>query len=267
MIPLAPNRIYDNMRVSWSRRITVMSIIPPQFASLRRFYRSMPSPCPYIPGQIERKLFTRLDGGGAADLNAALTRAGFRRSHDIVYRPACPACEACIPVRVPTAALQPNRTQKRILKRNADLTLIEQPAIASEEQYRLFSAYQRGRHAEGDMARMSFLDFRAMIQDGSADSRMIELRDAHDGLLGAMLVDRLADGLSAVYSFFDPAAHRRSLGTYIVLATVEMLRQRKSPFLYLGYWISRSRKMAYKSRFRPLQALGPLGWQPLEPDI
>jgi arginine-tRNA-protein transferase len=242
-----------------------MSIIPPHFAALRRFYRSMPAPCPYIPGQIERKLFTRLDGGGAAELNATLTRAGFRRSHDIVYRPACPACQACIPVRIPADQFQPDRTQKRILKRNGDLTLTERPAIASEEQYRLFTAYQRGRHADGDMARMSFLDFRAMIQDGSAESRLLELRDPRDGLIGAMLVDTLADGLSAVYSFFDPAAHRRSLGTFIVLAAVELLRRRGHPFLYLGYWIARSRKMSYKTRFRPLQALGPAGWVSLEP--
>ena len=241
-----------------------MSIIPPHFAALRRFYRSMPSPCPYIPGQIERKLFTRLDGGGTAELNATLTRAGFRRSHDIVYRPVCPACQACVPVRIPTDNFQPNRTQKRILKRNADLTLIERPAIASEEQYQLFTAYQRGRHADGDMARMSFLDFRAMIQDGSADSRVLELRDARNGLIGAMLVDRLSDGLSAVYSFFDPAAERRSLGTFIVLAALNLLRLQQHPFLYLGYWIAKSRKMAYKSRFHPLEKLGPAGWVAVE---
>jgi arginine-tRNA-protein transferase len=241
-----------------------MSIIPPHFAALRRFYRSMPSPCPYIPGQIERKLFTRLDGCGSAELNATLTRAGFRRSHDIVYRPACPACQACIPVRIPTGYFQPDRTQKRIFKRNGDLILHEEPAVANEEQYRLFTLYQQDRHADGDMARMSFLDFRAMIQDGLADSRVLELRDRHDTLLGAMLVDTLSDGMSAVYSFFDPAAHRRSLGTFIVLAAVEMLRKRDQSFLYLGYWIARSRKMAYKSRFRPLQALGPTGWTALE---
>ena len=244
-----------------------MSIIPPHFAALRRFYRSMPSPCPYIPGQIERKLFTRLDGGGTAELNATLTRAGFRRSHDIVYRPVCPACQACVPVRISAEGFLPNRTQKRILKRNADLTLVERPAIASEEQYQLFSAYQRGRHAEGDMARMSFLDFRAMIQDGSADSRVLELRDRSNGLLGAMLVDTLSDGLSAVYSFFDPAAHRRSLGTFIVLAALGLLRRQQHPFLYLGYWIAKSRKMAYKSHFHSLQRLGPAGWVAVEPSV
>ena len=244
-----------------------MSIIPPHFAALRRFYRSMPSPCPYIPGQIERKLFTRLDGGGTAELNATLTRAGFRRSHDIVYRPVCPACQACVPVRIPAKLFQPNRTQKRILRRNADLRMIERPAVASEEQYDLFTAYQQGRHADGDMARMSFLDFRAMIQDGSAESRVLELRDERDGLVGAMLVDTLTDGLSAVYSFFDPAAHRRSLGTFIVMAAIGLLRRREHPFLYLGYWIARSRKMSYKAQFRPLQALGPAGWVSLEPGV
>jgi arginine-tRNA-protein transferase len=244
-----------------------MSIIPPHFAALRRFYRSMPSPCPYIPGQVERKLFTRLDGSDAAVLNATLTRAGFRRSHDIVYRPVCPSCQACVPVRIPADLFQPNRTQKRILKNNADLVMIERPAIASDEQYQLFAAYQRNRHADGDMARMSFLDFRAMIQDGSADSRVLEVRHPEDGLIGAMLVDTLTDGLSAVYSFFDPAAERRSLGTFIVLAAIDLLKTRQSPFLYLGYWIAKSRKMSYKSRFRPLQALGPTGWTALEPGV
>jgi len=240
-----------------------MSVIPPHFAALRRFYRSMPSACPYIPGQIERKLFTRLEGG-AGELNETLTRAGFRRSHDIVYRPVCPACQACVPVRIPTDSFEPNRTQKRILKRNADLVLVERPAVASEEQYRLFAAYQQGRHADGDMARMSFLDFRAMIQDGSVASRLLELRDSRDGLMGAMLVDTLSDGLSAVYSFFDPAADRRSLGTYFVLAAIDLLKGKGHPFLYLGYWIQRSRKMAYKSHFHPLQKLGPVGWVALE---
>lgn len=244
-----------------------MSIIPPHFAGLRRFYRSMPSPCPYIPGQIERKLFTRLDGTAAAELNETLTRAGFRRSHDIVYRPVCPACQACIPVRIPTDLFEPNRSQRKILKRNADLTVVERPAVANEEQYQLFTAYQRGRHADGDMARMSFVDFRAMIQDGSAESRVLELRDRSNGLLGAMLVDTLSDGLSAVYSFFDPSAHKRSLGTFAVLAAINLLRRKGKPFLYLGYWIAKSRKMAYKSRFRPLQALGPAGWTSLEPGI
>jgi arginine-tRNA-protein transferase len=241
-----------------------VSIIPPHFAALRRFYRSMPSPCPYIPGQIERKLFTRLDGNGIAELNATLTRAGFRRSHDIVYRPVCPACQACVPVRIPAGFFLPNRTQKRLLKRNADLRMTERPALANEEQYALFTDYQRGRHSDGDMARMSFLDFRAMIQDGSADSRLLELRDSRDRLLGAMLVDKLSDGFSAVYSFFDPASIRRSLGTFIILAAIQLLQRQERPFLYLGYWIARSRKMAYKSRFHPLQVLGPAGWTPLE---
>jgi len=255
----------DLRKVNGLATLFHVSLIPPQFAALRRFYRSMPSPCPYIPGQIERKLFTRLDGGGIAELNATLTRAGFRRSHDIVYRPVCPACHACVPVRIPTDAFHANRTQKRIFKRNADLVIVERPALANEEQYHLFASYQRGRHSDGDMARMSFLDFRAMIQDGSADSRLLELRDGRNRLLGAMLVDKLSDGFSAVYSFFDPTAHRRSLGTFIILAAIELLRRQNRPFLYLGYWIARSRKMSYKSRFRPLQALGPAGWAALEP--
>lgn len=241
-----------------------MSVIPPPHRPLQQFFRSGPMPCPYLPGRIERKLFTRLSGPHAAEVNSVLSRAGFRRSHDIVYRPVCPGCTACVPVRIPVADFTPRRTLKRILKANADLTMIEMPATPTAEQYRLFAAYQAARHGDSDMARMSLADYSAMVDEGRADTFLFELRDSAGRLLGVSLTDRLADGLSAVYSFFDPHEDRRSLGTFIILALVARARQEGRPYVYLGYWIANSRKMSYKSRFQPLEALGANGWYRLD---
>lgn len=220
-------------------------------------------PCPYLPGEVERKLFTRLTGPFAAEINSTLSRAGFRRSHDIVYRPVCPTCIACVPVRIPVEAYVPSRTMRRVLKRNGDLEVAEVPAVATGEQFRLFAAYQKSRHGDSDMARMGLTDFSAMVDEGRADTTILEVRDATDRLVGALLTDRLADGCSAVYSFFDARQDTRSLGTFLILMLIERCRREKLPHVYLGYWIDASRKMAYKARFRPLEALGPDGWQRL----
>lgn len=242
-----------------------MSIIPPLSRPLQQFFRSGPMPCPYLPGRVERKLFTRLGGPFAGEVNSTLSRAGFRRSHDIVYRPVCPNCQACVPVRIPCRTFVPGRTQRRVWKANADLTAAEVPAVATSEQFRLFAAYQNSRHGDSDMARMAMGDFAAMLDEGRADTSLIELRDGGGRLVGCMLMDRLADGYSAVYSFFDPRQPQRSLGTHLILNLVERARTEGLPFVYLGYWIENSRKMAYKARFQPLEALGPDGWRRIEP--
>jgi arginine-tRNA-protein transferase len=241
-----------------------MSIIQPAVRPLQVFFRSAPTPCPYLPGRFESKLFTRIAGPGAAEANSVLSRAGFRRSHDIVYRPVCVGCAACVPVRIPVARFAPQRTLRRIARVNADLALSEVSAAPTSEQFRLFHAYQQSRHGDSDMARMTLADFCAMLDEGRADTSMFELRDGDGRLAGAMLTDRIEDGFSAVYSFYDPALDRRSLGTYLVLAMVERARAEGLANVYLGYWIEGSRKMAYKARFRPLEALGPGGWAPLE---
>lgn len=229
--------------------------IPPQ-----HFYRTASFPCPYIPGRFERKLVTELSGRGALDFYNALSRAGFRRSHHLAYRPACAGCAACVPVRIPIADFRPSRSLRRIQKVNADLSACVVATDASLEQFRLFQRYQRSRHADSDMASMTFGDFRAMMEDSPVMSRLVELRDGAGTCRGGCLVDVLDDGLSAVYSFFDPDESRRSLGTLLVLALIEAARQAGLPYAYLGYWIAESRKMAYKARFRPLEALGPDGW-------
>ncbi|MBP2294437.1 arginyltransferase [Azospirillum rugosum] len=243
-----------------------MSVIQPQHRPLQQFFRSGPMPCPYLPGRVERKLFTRLLGPYSAEVNSTLSRAGFRRSHDIVYRPVCPNCQACVPVRIPVATFEASRSQKRVARINQDLRLNEAPAVATGEQYRLFATYQNSRHGESDMARMAMADFAAMIDEGRADTSLFEARDAHGRLVGCMLTDRLTDGFSAVYSFYDARQDRRSLGTHMILSLIERAQAEGLPYVYLGYWIEQSRKMAYKAKFRPLEALGRDGWYRLPED-
>ena len=240
-----------------------MSIIPPLHRPLQQFFRSGPMPCPYLPGRVERKLFTRLVGGQGAGVNSELSRAGFRRSHDIVYRPVCSGCTACVPVRIPAQQFQPNRSMRRIQRANADLHFTLAPPLATMEQFQLFAAYQDSRHNDSDMNRMTPGDFAAMVEEGQAGTLVLEARDGQGVLFGAMLVDRLDDGYSAVYSFYDTVEPRRSLGTQLILSLIDLCRQQDLPYLYLGYWIEGSRKMEYKARFQPLEALGRDGWMPL----
>lgn len=237
-----------------------MSIIKPNTLELQHFFRSGPMPCPYIPGQIERKLFTRLSGPGAARLNSLLSRAGFRRSHDIIYRPVCPSCQACVPVRIPVALFRPKRSMRRTMANNADLAMAERRARATDEDFRLFLDYQRARHGDSDMARMTETDFATMVEEGNAACSLFEFRDPAGRLAGVIVTDRLEDGLSAVYSYFDPKQPRRSLGTFMILSLVRQAAAEGLPFVYLGYWIEESGKMEYKRRFEPLEILTAGGW-------
>jgi len=232
----------------------------PQF-----FFTTAPMPCPYLEGRLERKIVTDLAGADADMVHDALSRAGFRRSHTIAYAPACPGCQACLPVRILADTFTPNRTLKRIWKANADLHVDLVPPVATAEQYQLFSRYQQRRHSDSDMALMGFFDYRSMVEDSPIETAVAEVRDSHDALVGACLLDRMVDGLSAVYSFFDAdAPARRSLGTFIVLWLIDQVRAENLSHVYLGYWIENSSKMAYKKRFQPLEAFGPQGWTRLE---
>ncbi len=217
------------------------------------------TPCPYLPGRWERKLVTEVYGRNAGRLYSRLSRAGFRRSHHFAYRPACTGCAACVPVRVRALEFEPGASLRRITRRNADLTVALRPPSATAEQYALFARYLGTRHADGEMAGMTFDDYRAMVEDTSLASSVLELRDRpkEDGgeLVAACLVDWLEDGASAVYSFFEPGAAPRSLGKFCILALIAETRRRRLPFVYLGYWIAESPKMAYKARFRPLEGL------------
>lgn len=227
------------------------------------FYRTRPLPCPYLEGRTESRVLTELTGDGGQIQYDALTRAGFRRSHAMAYRPACPNCIACVPVRVLAGAFTPSRTQRRLAKINADLVERDRPARATREQQRLFSRYLRLRHGEGDMALMDFDDYRALVEQSPVETGLFEYRD-RGTLIAACLWDRLGDGLSGVYSFFDPIEKRRGLGNFMVLRLIARAREMGLPYVYLGYWIKDGRKMSYKARFRPLEALGPDGWRLLE---
>ncbi|MEX0814316.1 MAG: arginyltransferase [Dongiaceae bacterium] len=223
-------------------------------------------PCPYLPGRMERKIATELSGRDAGASYEALSRAGFRRSHAIAYRPACPGCSACVPVRVAADAYRPGRSLRRVERRNGDLAASSGTASATPEQYRLFGRYLDGRHGDGEMTGMTFREYRAMVEDSPIDTRMIEFRDADGRLVACCLADRTGDGLSAVYSFFDTAVPRRSLGSFMVVWLIREAQRSALPYVYLGYWVAGSRKMAYKTRFRPMQKFGPTGWRPLTGD-
>lgn len=231
----------------------------------RFFFGTRSLPCPYIEGQIERKVVTDLTGHNAEELYQRLSRAGFRRSHNLAYRPACPTCNACIPVRIVAGDFEMTKSFRRVMAANADLTADDTDAIATVEQYRLFSAYQRARHEGGDMSGMAFNDFRAMVEDTPVTSRTVEFRDGDGALVAVMLMDRMEASLSAVYSFFDDSMARRSLGTFMILWMVECARALALPYVYLGFWIDGSDKMAYKARFQPLEALGDDGWTVNQP--
>ncbi|NKB20892.1 MAG: arginyltransferase [Alphaproteobacteria bacterium] len=233
---------------------------PVELRPHRFFMGTRALPCPYIPGRVERKVVTDLATPNAMELYDNLSRAGFRRSHSLAYRPACRGCTACVPVRIRVEGFEWSRSFRRIANRNADLTTRDMAGHATMEQYRLFTRYQRSRHSGGEMSSMSFRDFRAMIEDSPIDTRIIEFRDPERLLVAVMLADRQMDAMSAVYSLFDPELDKRSLGTYMVLWLIKQAAENDLPHVYLGYWIEESPKMAYKARFRPLEGLTPQGW-------
>ena len=230
----------------------------------QHFFVLRETPCPYIPGRMERKLVTELSPRGWPDSYSDLSRAGFRRSHLFAYRPACRGCDACVPVRVDAARYAPSKSLRRIARRNDDLTGTLRPPVSTYEQFLLFQRYLKSRHADGDMARMSYGDFRDMVEETTAATRLAEFRDAAGRLVGGCLLDLLDDGCSAVYSFFDPEEHARSLGSFMIHWAIADTHMRGQRYVYLGYWIAQSRKMAYKTRFRPLEALGPNGWRDMD---
>lgn len=236
-----------------------------------RFFVTSPAPCPYLPGKRERKVFTELRGENADELNEALGRIGFRRSQTVAYRPSCLDCQACVSVRVVADEFKPSSSQKRTLKANDDLIATECRPWATAEQFELLQKYLAARHPGGGMTQMEETDFADMVEHTSVTSFLIEYREPGIGaeqgrLVGACLTDYQGDGLSMIYSFFD-AAHpmREGLGTYIIADHVQRAAKAGLPYVYLGYWIEGSARMAYKARFRPLEKLGPDGWSRFDP--
>ena len=234
-------------------------------APLLQFFATSPVACPYVPGRAERKLIVELDGAAAAGLYDDLSRAGFRRSHHFAYRPACRGCAGCVPVRIAVDQFCDTRWTRRVRNANRNLTGSLAPARATQEQFRLFLAYQRARHADSDMASMNFRDYRGMVEDSPVRTQIAEFRGPAGGLVAASLIDWLGDGISAVYSVYDPAERKRSLGSWSILWLVEQCREQQLPFVYLGYWIADSPKMAYKARFPALETLTAEGWAAARP--
>jgi leucyl-tRNA---protein transferase len=231
----------------------------------RQFFATSPVACPYLPGRAERKIIVELGGGASAAFYDNLSRIGFRRSHRFAYRPACRGCASCVPVRIAVERFHDTRSTRRVRNSNRDLRTRFVAARATPEQFRLFSAYQRTRHSDSDMAIMRYADYRIMIEDTPVRTAIAEFRDADGALLAASLIDLLDDGVSAVYSFFDPHQTKRSLGIWSVLWLVEECRRHEQPFVYLGYWIADSPKMAYKGRFPALERLTAGGWKAFPP--
>ncbi len=219
-------------------------------------------PCPYIEGMMERKLFTHIAGERAEEINNNLTHAGFRRSQTIAYRPACDKCSACRSVRVAVNDFVPSRNMRKILNRNAAVTSAVLPPSASREQYDLLRRYLDTRHEDGGMSEMTVLDYMSMVEETSLKTNLIEYRDAENMLVACLLVDEMRDGLSLVYSFFDPDMPMRSLGSYIILDQIARAKKIGLPHIYLGYLIEDCGKMSYKKRFKPLEILDEGGWQP-----
>lgn len=236
-----------------------------------QFYLTAPAPCPYLDDKVERKVFTHLIGSKASEINDLLTQGGFRRSQNIAYRPVCDNCQACVSIRIITDEFNMNRSMKRVWRHNSDLIGTVGEAITTDEQYALFHAYLEARHRDGGMSGMSVQDYKMMVEDTDVSTKVIEYRrrgpdsfitgKGEGELIAVALTDLLSDGLSMVYSFYNPELHSRSLGTYIILDHLHRARQYGLPHVYLGYWVNGSRKMDYKIRFRPQEQLGARGWQ------
>lgn len=232
-----------------------------------RFFVTSAAPCPYLPGRSERKVFTELKGPHADQLNDALGRIGFRRSQTVAYRPSCVDCAACISVRVVADEFRASATQKRNFKRNSDLVTTVCRPWSTSEQFELLQRYLGARHPGGGMASMDETDFADMVEHTPVETWMVEYREPTvDGtpgrLVGVCLTDRQGDGLSMIYSFYEPEhTHRSGLGNYIILEHIHRARGEGLPFVYLGYWVEGSARMQYKIRYRPLEKLGRDGWE------
>ncbi len=235
-----------------------------------KFFVTNPAPCPYLPGKVERKVFTELSGRHSSDLNEALGRIGFRRSQSVAYRPSCIDCSACVSVRVLANEFQPSATQRKLIRRHSDLEVSACRPWTTEEQYELLRSYLKLRHPSGGMAEMDEHDFADMVEQTPVRTYVVEYREPSvDGkpgkLVGACLSDQQSDGLSMIYSFYDATDEsRKGLGTYIILDHIIRAARSNLPYVYLGYWVEGSDRMAYKATFKPIERLGREGWRRMD---
>jgi arginine-tRNA-protein transferase len=210
--------------------------------------------CDYLPGRRAQMVYVDPHAVLDKSMYSRLATNGFRRSGGLVYRPHCAMCAACVPVRVPVAAFQANRSQRRTLKLNADLCVVAKPPVFDERHYQLYLRYLQARHPDGNMAESSREDYLGFLGNAWGETVFYEFL-AGDTLLAVAVVDHLDEGWSAVYTFYDPDQTRRGLGSFAVLWQIDEARRRGLPWLYLGFWIQECRKMTYKSNFRPFEAL------------
>ncbi|MEM5469343.1 arginyltransferase [Celeribacter marinus] len=236
-----------------------------------QFYVTAPQPCPYLDGRMERKLFTALQGDTAEKLNDALSKQGFRRSQNVLYRPTCVDCAACMSARIRVADFKPSKSQRRVSNKNAYLKRASTAPWATEAQFDLFRTYLETRHADGGMADMDVFEFAAMIEETPIRTRIIEYYTPSQGgqpreLVATCLTDLLDDGVSMVYSFYNPDFVKDSIGTYIILDHIDIAREAGFPYVYLGYWVPGSAKMGYKARFSGLEVYRNGEWEPLAPE-
>ncbi len=229
-----------------------------------QFYLTAHYDCSYLPGQRARSQVATPTHLIDSHAYSALIRAGFRRSGQFTYRPHCELCHACVPVRVDVAAFVASRSQRRCRKRNAQLAARFLPLDFRDEHYALYRAYLGSRHAGGGMDRDAPDQYTQFLLSSNVDSVLVEFRDG-DTLVMVAVIDQIDDGVSAVYTFFDPERERDSLGVYGVLWQIELARRLNLPYLYLGYWIADSRKMAYKTQYPPLEGLIEGRWQTITP--
>ncbi len=234
-----------------------------------QFYLTAPQPCAYLDGREERKVFTTLNGPSAISVNNTLSHKGFRRSQSVIYRPACVGCSACMSIRIPVERFRPNRTQRKVLSRNTDVVRRPCEAWATETQYTLFRRYLNDRHADGGMADMDAFDYASMVDETPVNSTMVEYLETDPStgakrLIAACLSDILGDGVSMVYSFFDPDLADRSLGSYMILDHIRLASEMNLAHVYLGYWVAGSSKMDYKTRYRPFELCDGTNWRRFE---
>jgi len=222
-----------------------------------QFYVTAPQKCPYIKGKAERKLFTALYGRNSEQLNDDLSLQGFRRSQKVLYKPLCTNCSACLSLRVKVKDFKPSKSQRRVLSKNNCIKRLEKDPEATDEQFSVFKAYLTARHLNGGMSEMDALEFSAMIEETNVHTTVFEYRINDevmaDKLLAVCLTDVTADGLSMVYSFYDPAYQSLSLGRFMILDHIKLAKELNLNYLYLGYWIRHNEKMGYKADYKPAE--------------